>query len=67
MGFGRNGTLFAMIPGKVMVTCEETDPDWSHTWVQRCHGNRMGIKFYKKYFNVIPDKQHQNFKLIDEV
>ncbi|XP_076271839.1 mitochondrial ribosomal protein L27 [Rhynchophorus ferrugineus] len=67
VGLGRNGTLFAIIPGKVMVTCEKADVDWSHSWVQRCHGHRKGVEFYKKYFNVIPEKQHQNFKLIDLV
>nr|XP_022905845.1 uncharacterized protein LOC111417712 [Onthophagus taurus] len=67
VGLGRNGTLFAMIPGKVVVTCEETNPDWDHTWVQRCHGSRMGTKFYKKYFNVIPNPQHNNFKLIEQI
>ncbi|KAK9745996.1 Ribosomal L27 protein [Popillia japonica] len=67
VGFGRNGTLFAMVPGRVMITCEEADPNWSHTWIQRCYSNRIGSKFYKKYFNVIPDKQHQDFKLIDQI
>lgn len=66
MGLGKNGTLFAMIHGKVMVTCEKADPDWDHTWVQRCYGSRQGT-FYKKYFNVIPEPQHRNFKLINEI
>lgn len=55
-----------MVHGRVLVTCEETDPNWEHTWVQRCHGQRQGT-FYKKYFNVLPEKQHQNFRLIDEI
>ncbi|CAG9761524.1 unnamed protein product [Ceutorhynchus assimilis] len=67
VGLGRNGTLFAIIPGKVMVTCEKADPNWKHTWVQRCHGHRQGTEFYKKYFNVLPEKQHQNFNLIDQI
>ncbi|XP_019870933.2 50S ribosomal protein L27 [Aethina tumida] len=67
VGLGRNGTLFAIIPGKVMVTCEKVDLNWDHTWVQRCHGFREGTEFYKKYFNIIPEKQHQNFKLIDQI
>ncbi|RZC32419.1 39S ribosomal protein L27, mitochondrial, partial [Asbolus verrucosus] len=67
VGLGRNGTLFAIIPGRVVVTCEKADLNWDHTWVQRCHGFRKGTEFYKKYFNIIPEKQHQNFKLIDQI
>ncbi|KAL3269413.1 hypothetical protein HHI36_008483 [Cryptolaemus montrouzieri] len=67
VGLGKNGTLFAILPGKVMVTCERVDPNWDHTWVQRCHGTRKGSEFYKKYFNVIPKEQHNNFKLIDQL
>ncbi|KAG5867623.1 hypothetical protein JTB14_037629 [Gonioctena quinquepunctata] len=67
VGLGRNGTLFAIIPGKVSVTCERADPDWSHTWVQRCHGHRKDSNFFKKYFNVLPETQHQNFKLVDQL
>ncbi|XP_063636393.1 large ribosomal subunit protein bL27m [Cydia splendana] len=67
VGFGRNGTLFAMEPGKVVVTCERFDPNWEHTWVQRVYGGREQQTIYKKYFNVIPESQHQRFKLVDEV
>ncbi|KAL0839401.1 hypothetical protein ABMA28_016126 [Loxostege sticticalis] len=67
VGFGRNGTLFAMEAGRVVVTCEKFDPNWDHTWVQRIYGGREEQTIYKKYFNVIPEPQHQRFKLIDEV
>ncbi|XP_044732665.1 50S ribosomal protein L27 [Chrysoperla carnea] len=67
VGFGKNGTLFAMVPGRVMVTCEKTDLNWDHTWVQRCYAGRENQPIYKKYFNVIPEAQHQNFKLIDQI
>ncbi|XP_041972907.1 50S ribosomal protein L27 [Aricia agestis] len=67
VGFGCNGTLFAMESGKVVVTCEQFDPNWEHTWVQRHYGGREHQKIYKKYFNVIPDPQHNRFKLVDEV
>nr|CAH7755767.1 unnamed protein product [Callosobruchus chinensis] len=67
VGLGKNGTIFAITPGRVSVTCEKVDLDWEHTWVQRCHGHRKGVEFYKKYFNVIPQRQHQNFKLVDEI
>lgn len=64
---GKNGTLFAITHGKVCITCEKADVNWDHTWVQRCHGHKKGVLFYKKYFNVIPKPQHQNFKLIDQI
>lgn len=56
-----------MEPGKVVVTCEKFDPNWEHTWVQRMYAGREQQKIFKKYFNVIPDPQHQRFKLIDEI
>lgn len=67
VGFGRNGTLFAISHGKVVITCEKPDLNWDHMWVQRNYGGRMYQQFYKKYFNVITEPQHQNFKLIDQV
>lgn len=67
MGLGRNGTLFAMVPGRVMVTCEKVDLNWDHPWVQYCYSHRENKEFYKKYFNVIPEKQHQNFVLVDQI
>lgn len=67
VGFGVNGTLFAMEAGKVVVTCEKFDPNWDHTWVQRMYKGRYDQTIYKKYYNVIPEPQHQRFKLIDEV
>ncbi|KAF9809919.1 hypothetical protein SFRURICE_002149 [Spodoptera frugiperda] len=67
VGFGRNGTLFAMEAGKVVVTCEKFDPNWEHTWVQRMYAGREQQVIMKKYYNVIPQPQHQRFKLVDEV
>lgn len=67
VGMGKNGTLWAIIPGRVAITCEKVDLNWDHTWVQRCHGFRKGQEFFKKYFNIIPEKQHQNFKLIEQI
>lgn len=56
-----------MEAGKVVVTCEKFDPFWEHTWVQRIYSGREDQTIYKKYFNVIPEPQHNRFKLIDEV
>ncbi|XP_015590211.1 39S ribosomal protein L27, mitochondrial [Cephus cinctus] len=67
VGWGRNGTLFALEAGKVMVTCEQIDPKWENSWVQRNYNDRMGQKIYKKHFNVIPAPQHHVFKLIEKV
>lgn len=66
VGFGRNGTLFALEAGKVMVTCEKIDPNLDHTWVARAYGGRNLENIYKKYFHVIPEPQHYRFKLVEE-
>ncbi|XP_046397150.1 50S ribosomal protein L27 [Ischnura elegans] len=67
VGLGRNGTLFAMEPGEVLITCEKFDPKWDHTWVQRLYAGREHETIYKKYFNVVPEKQHNRFKLVDRI
>jgi large subunit ribosomal protein L27 len=67
VGFGKNATLFALESGKVIVTCEEVDANWDHTWLQRLLSHRQGQTFYKKYFNILPMQQHQRFKLLDEI
>jgi len=54
VGFGRNGTLFALEAGKVVVSCEKMDPNWFHPWIQRFYDTRKGQTIYKKYFNIIP-------------
>ncbi|XP_043272971.1 50S ribosomal protein L27 [Venturia canescens] len=65
VGFGKNGTLWALEKGKVAITCEKVDLNWDHTWIQRCYGGRQNQLIYKKYFNVIPEKHHTTFKLVD--
>ncbi|KAL1117832.1 hypothetical protein AAG570_004147, partial [Ranatra chinensis] len=67
VGFGRNGTLFALEAGRVMVTCEKIDPNWDHTWIIRSYEGRNHETIYKKHFNVLPDPQHCRFKLVEEV
>ncbi|KAL7306505.1 uncharacterized protein LOC106648429 [Trichogramma pretiosum] len=67
VGFGRNGTLYAMVPGKVVVTCEKFEPKWDHTWVERHYEGRENQPLYKKYFNVIPKPQHNRFKLVNKI
>ncbi|KAH8403031.1 hypothetical protein KR222_003451 [Zaprionus bogoriensis] len=67
VGFGRNGTLFALEHGRVIVSCEPLDPNWEHGWVQNNYAGRQDQTIYKKFFNVIPEKQHQRFRLVEEV
>lgn len=67
VGFGRNGTLFALEAGKVVVSCEIMDPNWDHTWIQRIYNGRKGQTIYKKYFNIIPEPQHNRFRLVDTI
>ena len=67
VGFGRNGTLFALEAGRVMVTCEKVDLNLEHPWVVKNYEGRTGQTFYKKYYNVIPEPQHNRFKLIDKI
>lgn len=64
---GRDGSLFAIEPGKVMVTCEKIDPNWKHSWVKLNYTGRESQVIYKKHFNVIPTPQHKQFKLIDKI
>lgn len=56
-----------MHPGKVVITCEKIKPDWEHTWIQKNYAEREGQTIYKKHFNVIPEPQHNRFKLINKI
>ncbi|KAG5670933.1 hypothetical protein PVAND_001162 [Polypedilum vanderplanki] len=65
VGYGRN-TLFAMTNGRVYVSCEKVDLNWDHSLVQKHFAGRHDQTIYKKYFNVVPEPQHQRFRLVDE-
>lgn len=67
VGFGKNGNLFALEHGRVVVSCEKIDPKWEHPWIQRNYAGREGQTIFKKTFNIIPIPQHNRFKMIDEV
>lgn len=56
-----------MEAGRVVITCEKINPDYSHFWVRKNYSGREGQLIYKKHFNVIPDKQHDRFVLKDLV
>lgn len=62
---GKNGTLYALESGKVMITCEKINPNMSHSWAKLNYADRKNSVIYKKYFNVIPESQHNRFVLID--
>ncbi|KAF4516382.1 hypothetical protein B566_EDAN008505 [Ephemera danica] len=40
VGFGKNGTLFALENGHVMISCEKVDLNLDHTWIQREYAGR---------------------------
>ncbi|XP_054265629.1 50S ribosomal protein L27 [Macrosteles quadrilineatus] len=68
VGMGRNGTLYALRPGVVRVSCERPDLNMNRRWVQKEYGGRPDLtNLMKKYFNVITEEQHNRFKLIDRV
>ncbi|XP_031846039.1 mitochondrial ribosomal protein L27 isoform X2 [Nomia melanderi] len=67
VGLGKNGTLYALEPGRVMVTCEKINPNFNRSWAVKYYEGRTGSVIYKKYFNVIPNKLHDKFVLIDTV
>ncbi|XP_076239397.1 mitochondrial ribosomal protein L27 [Calliopsis andreniformis] len=66
VGMGKNGTLFAMEPGKVVVTCEKINPDMNNPWAKVNYAGREGV-IYKKHFNVIPEPHHDRFVVIDKI
>ncbi|CAK9795558.1 39S ribosomal protein L27, mitochondrial [Anthophora quadrimaculata] len=67
VGIGKNGTLYALEEGKVMVTCEKIIPNMKQRWARLNYAGRENSVIYKKYFNVIPEPHHDRFVLIDTV
>ncbi|CAK9820720.1 39S ribosomal protein L27, mitochondrial [Anthophora plagiata] len=67
VGFGKNGTLYALEKGKVMITCEQINPNMKRRWARLNYAGRENSVIYKKHFNVIPEPQHDRFLLIDTV
>lgn len=60
-----HGQVQAMVPGTVMITTEKTNFDFDKKWVFRVP-NAEGVK-YMDYIHVIPEPQHNRFKLVDTV
>ena len=67
VGFGKNGTLYALEKGKVIITCEKIDPNLDHSWARTHYAGRENSVIYKKHFNVIPEPQDNRFVLIDAI
>ncbi|KOC60518.1 39S ribosomal protein L27, mitochondrial [Habropoda laboriosa] len=67
VGFGKNGTLYALEKGKVMVTCEKINPNMARSWAKLNYAGRENSVIYKKHFNIIPEPQHDRFVLIDTI
>ncbi|XP_017891711.1 uncharacterized protein LOC108631961 [Ceratina calcarata] len=67
VGIGRNCTLYAMEPGKVVITCEKINPNMKLWWCRVNYGGRENSVIYKKHFNVIPNPQDNKFILVDTV
>ena len=61
--------LKATVHGRVMITTERTDPDWSdEKYTKRIFaGKFQDENFFQHLVHVIPDKDHQYFKLVDQV
>ncbi|XP_021963241.1 39S ribosomal protein L27, mitochondrial [Folsomia candida] len=60
--------LVALKTGTVSFTVETPDLNWKHRQVEKFYGARSRTApFFKKYVHVIPDKQHNQFRLVDMV
>lgn len=67
VGMGKDGTLYALEAGRVMVTCEKINPSTTHGWAILNYSGRENSTIYKKYFNVIPEPQHDRFIVVDTI
>lgn len=67
VGMGRDGTLYALEEGKVMVTCEKINPNYNRKWASLNYKGRKWTNIYKKYFNVVPEPQHTRFIVVDKI
>ena len=64
VGCGRDLTLFALEPGRVVTSSEQLSP---YPYSQLYPAVKAGRVVYKKFFHVIPDKQKQEFKLVSQI
>ena len=52
-----------------MLTTELVEPNFDHDLVKRAlpYGIKPEEKLFRHYMHIIPDRQHQVFKLVDQV
>ncbi|XP_065283827.1 uncharacterized protein mRpL27 [Dermacentor albipictus] len=60
-------TLIAAVEGRVMLTREKVNLNFSHPRVQKFYEGRNTDALYKKYFHVIPNPQGQTFRLVSQI
>ena len=66
--FGHMNHLNATTTGRVMLTTERMSPNWSHYMMESHFGEHHKTEnLFKHFIHVIPDKQHQYFKLVEEI
>ena len=49
------------------VSTEKISPDLGHEIAEKYYAGRSGQHIYKRFVNVVPDKQPQLFRLVDLV
>ncbi|EFX73953.1 hypothetical protein DAPPUDRAFT_200344 [Daphnia pulex] len=69
VGMGKDGSLYALQPGRVLITCEKFEPNFDKYWTNKAYGSRKENmnNVYKKYFHVIPEPLEPKFKLVDVI
>jgi len=66
---GRFYDLQASVNGRAMVTTERLEPNWEQKQVKEVFKShhQQESQLFKHFVHVIPDKQHQYFKLVEEI
>ena len=71
MRFGWANQLHGTVDGRVIITTELADPDWDSYKVEKhiLRGSQhlRSEKIFRQYIHVIPDVQHQYFKLVEQI
>jgi hypothetical protein len=61
--------LKAACHGRVTITTEKVDPDWSNEkYVGRIFAGKLRTEnFFKHMVHIVPDRDHQYFKCVEQV
>ena len=69
--FGWTNQLHSTVDGRVIITTELADLDWdsykADKHVSRGSQHLRSEKIFRQYIHVIPDVQHQYFKLVEQI